>query len=176
MNFDFFDSLSASDAHEHLQGFLDTEHAAIMSLSSAAEQAGILMDFSIATLPSVLKWILTSVRIFRVPVPATEPAWVQQAHKGGLIDFPSESKYMILRAAYYLGECFVRSNGALRWTIGDSEYVQKNMPVVAGFRSGEEMAPMMVCENVFGRILGDGAPESHIDIMVQCWTGKRPST
>jgi hypothetical protein len=43
------------------------------------------------------------------------------------------------------------------------------MPVVAGFSSGQEMAPMMVCENVFGRVASGGAPESHIDVMVKTW-------
>ena len=174
MNFELFDSLTPDEAREHLQGFLDTERVAMEIMIPAAGHAGISMDYSMASLPSVLKWILSGVQIIRVPVPATEPDWIREFHKDGFIDFPAESKYLILRAAYYLGECFVRAHNSLIWTIGDPDYVEKNMPVVAGFQFDKEMAPMMVCENVFSGIRGRGAPESNIDIMIHSWVGLMP--
>jgi hypothetical protein len=60
------------------------------------------------------------------------------------------------------------------WAVGDPEYIEKNMPVVAGFRGGMELAPMMVCENSFAAILGDGEPESVVDVMVQSWINSMP--
>ena len=174
MNFELFDSMPPEEAREHLRGFLDTECIAMDVMVPAAQQAGVRMDYSIASLPSVLKWILSGVQITRIPVPATEPQWIRDFHKDGLIDFPEESKYLILRAAYYLGETFVRANQALFWTVGDSESVEKNMPVIGGFRSGDEMAPLMVCENALGAILGDGEKESCIDVMVHSWVGFMP--
>lgn len=174
MNFELFESLTPEEAREHLQGFLDTERVAMDIMVPAAEQAGVRMDYSIASLPSVLKWILSGVQIVRVPVPATEPDWIREFHKDGLIDFPDQSKYLILRAAYYLGECFVRANSALFWTTGDPDYAEKNMPVVSGFQFNKEMAPMMVCENVFSGIRGRGEPESNIDKMVRAWLGFMP--
>lgn len=54
---------------------------------------------------------------------------------------------------------------------GDPEYVEKNMPVVAGFLSGDEMAPMMVVANLFARILGDGAPVTEIGSAIAAWIG-----
>jgi hypothetical protein len=169
MNFGLFDSMTLDEAREHLQGFLDTERIAIDGMIPVAQKSDVRLDYSIDSLSCVLKWILTGIQIVRVPISATEPEWVRDFHKDGLIDFPDESKFLILRAAYYLGECFVRASPALAWTIGDQDYVEKNMPVVAGFRSGMEMAPMMVCANVFGRIVGRGAPESHVDIMIHKW-------
>lgn len=169
MNFPFFESLSPEEAREHLQGFLATERVAIKTMETAAEQAGLRMDYSIASVPTILKWIMSQLEIKRVSVPASEPEWIREWHKDGLIDFPEESKYLILRAAYYLGESFVRAHHRLVWTLGNPEYIQKNMPVVAGFRSEKEMAPMMVCKNIFSRIRGDSAPESDIDVMIQSW-------
>ncbi len=110
----------------------------------------------------------------RVPVPDTEPKWVRDFHKQGLTEFAEESKVLILRAAYYLGESFTRASGALSWTIGNAELIEKNIPVISGFRSGTEMAPMMVCENVFGRILSGGVPESDVDRMVEAWARQVP--
>jgi hypothetical protein len=174
MNFELFNSMTPEEARDHLQGFLATERVAMDTLVRATKQAGVQMDYSIGSLSPVLKWILTGIQIIRVPVPATEPQWIRDFHRGGLIAFPDESKYLILRAAYYLGECFVRANSALIWTVGDPEGAEKNMPVVAGFRSSMEMAPMMVCENLFGRVVGDGVPETHIDAMVKTWVGFMP--
>jgi hypothetical protein len=169
MNFALFEAMDQQEAHEHLRGFLETERAAVDSLRGDAERRGVPLDFSIASLPSILRWFLGRVRIVRVPVPTTEPEWIRDWHKDGLIDFDKESKYWILRAAYYLGECFVHSCSSLRWATGDPEYVEKNMPVVAGFRSGKEMAPMVVVENLFSRILGDGAPSDDIDTAISAW-------
>ncbi|MFC1597667.1 hypothetical protein ACFL5Q_07005 [Planctomycetota bacterium] len=175
MNFAFFESLSVEDARDYLSGFLETESAAIGEMRDAAEQACVAMDHSIASVPHVLKWILKDVQIVRISVPASEPDWVQQAHADGLIDFEEGSKYLILRAAYYMGECFVRACPSLHWTIGDPEYIEKNMPVVAGFRSGTEMAPMMIVGNLFARILGDDAPITDIDRAVATWGNDIPS-
>jgi hypothetical protein len=169
MNFALFEALSPQEASEHLQGFLETEGAAVELLRASIEPSGVVMDFSVASLPSVLRWILGNIRIVRIPVPATEPEWIREAHKDGLIDFDEESKYWILRAAYYLGESFVRGYPSLRWTTGNPEYIEKNLPVVAGFHSGTEMAPMMIVENLFGRILGDAVPTTDIDTAIRAW-------
>lgn len=171
MNFSLFETVNPAEAHEHLKGFLDTERVAMNAMIAAAKHAGVKMDYSLGTLPSVLKWIMSAVTVTRVPVSDTEPKWIREFHKDGLIEFPEQSKYLILRAAYYLGECFVRASAALSWTVGDPEYIEKNMPVVAGFRGRMELAPMMVCENTFAAILGDGEPESVIDVMVRSWIG-----
>ena len=60
-------------------------------------------------------------------------------HKQGLTEFAEELKVLILRAAYYLGESFHRRASALSWTIGNAELIEKNIPVISGFRSGTEM-------------------------------------
>ena len=169
MNFPFFESLTIQEAQEHLQYFLDTESAAAASMIPDAERLGLAMNFSLDTLPSILKWIVRDIQITRVPVPDTEPEWVRSFHEKGLIEFTEQSKYLTPRAAYYLGECFVKADSKLHWTIGNQDYIQSNMPVVAGFRFGKEMATEMVCENLFRRIRGYDGPESDIDIMVEKW-------
>lgn len=169
MNFALFESMSVRDAQEHLQGFLATERCAMKDMVVAAEQAGIEMDYSLASLAPVLKWIASAIEIVRIPVPASEPEWIREFHKDGLIEFTDESKYLVLRAAYYLGECFVESSPKLHWDVGAADTIEKNMPVITGFRHEIQMATMMVCENVFGRIIGRGASDSHIDVMIDSW-------
>jgi hypothetical protein len=176
MNFALFDSMSLDEARDHLNGFLESERLALESMRPAAEEAGVVMDYSLSSLPHVLKWILKRVRFVRVPLPASEPEWIRQAHPEGIIEFNEESKYLILRCAYYMGECFVRSHPALRWATGDPEYIEKNMPVVAGFTSDKEMATMMIVKNVFTRILGYNAPITDIDRALNTWTGYLPSS
>jgi hypothetical protein len=174
MNFDAFHSMTVNEAREYLAGFLATERGAISIIEPAAHGAGVEMNYTLQSLPSVLKWILSGVTVFRVPVPETEPKWIRDYHKDGLVEFAEPSKYLILRGAYYLGECFVRYHPARSWSIGDSEYMEKNMPVVAGFRSRMELPPILVCESIFSRILGTNAPESHIDVMVNSWIAVLP--
>jgi len=76
---------------------------------------------------------------------------------------------MVLRIAYYMGECFVRNFPDLVWAVGDADTALKNIPVVSGFRGGQEMPPMLVAENLFARVLLDKAGENAFDVAVQTW-------
>jgi hypothetical protein len=174
MNFSFFGSLSIDEARDHLDGFIKTETLAIEAMGMAAIRADVVMDFSIASLPAFFRWILANLEVIRNPVPGTEPDWIREFHKDGLIEFTEEANYLILRTAYYLGECFVRTNAGLSWGVGSIDSVEKNMSVVTGFRFAMQMAPMMICENVFGRILGDGKSEATIETMISSWISFMP--
>jgi hypothetical protein len=169
MDYQFFQSLSLKDATEYLRRFIDFESRAMEEVTKEAHNAGLKLDYSVRGLPTILKWIMHRIHISRLPVPLSEPEWIRQSHKDGIIEFDEASKILILRAAYYLGECFVRTFPSLRWTTGNPEYMEKNLPAVAGFRAGNEMAPMMVVESLFGRILGDDGPETDIDRAVDTW-------
>jgi hypothetical protein len=169
MNFELFEAMTPIKAQEHLQYFLDTESKAVEAMRPAIEKAGLTLDYSVASLAPILKWFFQKIEAVRVPVPDTEPDWIRQAHQEGLIEFPEESKYLILRAAYYLGETFVRTHQSLRWTTGNPEFIEKNMPVVSGFQTGVEMAPQMIMENLAIRILGSNAPLQDIDKAISLW-------
>ena len=174
MNFAFFESLSVEEAQEHLDGFINTEALAIEVMRSAAACASVAMDFSVASLPAFFRWMLPNIEVVRTPVPETEPDWIREFHKDGLIEFTEESKYLVLRTAYYLGECFVRTSNQLSWGIGNIDTIEKNMPVITGFRFKMEMAPLMICENVFAGIVGDGKSELVIDTMIARWVSFMP--
>ena len=174
MNLGFFESLSNEQARDHLEGFINTESLAFEAMRPAAVQANVVVDFSVASLPTFFRWMLGNIEIIRIPVPDSEPDWIRDFHKDGLIELTDESKYLLLRTAYYLGECFVRTNKGLSWGIGNLDSVEKNMPVVAGFRFKMEMAPMLICENVFSGILGDGKPDTVIETMLSRWVGFMP--
>ena len=166
--------MSPQEALEHLQGFLDTERTALELIKPAAAKKGIVIDYSLASLGDFLRWILPSIEIVRVPIPDTEPTWIRAFHANGLIEFQGDSKYLVLRAAYYLRESFVRASGPLSWTVGRAEYIEKNMPVITGFQHKIEMAPLMICENLFSGILGDGEPDNAIDLMIDAWVKFMP--
>lgn len=174
MNFSFFESLSIEEAQDHLDGFIKTEALAIEAMRSAAIDANVVIDFSMASLPGFLRWILPNIEVMRIRVPETEPDWIREFHKDGLVEFTEESKYLVLRAAYYLGECFIQTSNRLSWGIGNLDSIEKNMPVVTGFRFKMEMAPLMVCENVYTGILGDGKSPDVMNTMISSWIGFIP--
>jgi hypothetical protein len=65
--------------------------------------------------------------------------------------------------------------GELRWALGHPDYLYRNMPVIAGFRDGDELPPLVVVENVFTRILVDRADRATIDATINVWLAKRCS-
>jgi hypothetical protein len=169
MKLENFDTFDEGEAAEYLRSFLGAECRALDSMRPAAERAGVAIDYAVASLPTVIKWILSGVQIIRVPLPDSEPEWIRQMDGQGLVELSENSKSLILRAAYYMGETFVRSHPGLHWSTGNPEYIEKHMPVVAGFESGCEMAPIMIVENLAKRIHGNNAPPGDIDRAVLEW-------
>ncbi len=168
MDYEFFHSLTADEARTYSDRFLEVEQQALEEMKALAAKDGVNADYTLSTLAGVLKWMVKQVRIDRFPVPEEVPEWIRQAHSEGLVEFDEDSKTVLLRAGYYLGECFARLPG-LRWTTGDAEYMEKHMPVVAGFRGGQELPPLVVVDNMFTRIAGDGHPPTEIDSTIEVW-------
>jgi hypothetical protein len=173
VDYEFFHSLTAEAAQTYLDRFLEVEREAVNGLVPVAAKEGCNMDYSLQTLGDFLKWMVKKVRVDRVPVPDEVPSWIRQAHPDGLTEFDEDSKTIILRAGYYLGECFARLPG-LRWATGDPEYMEKHMPVVAGFRHGLELPPLVVVKNMFARIVGSGCPITEIDSTIEIWARDCP--
>ena len=73
------------------------------------------------------------------------------------------------RLGYYLGEALLRAFDQLRWSVGDSETVFHNHPVVIGFANGIEAAVITICRNMVLAVAVDGAPETRIDNGVNHW-------
>ncbi|MGD9723220.1 MAG: hypothetical protein AB7O59_17945 [Pirellulales bacterium] len=173
MDYAFFESLSADQAQQYLQRFRDVEREALEQMIPSAAVDGIRLEYSVDLLPAVLKWLLTHVHFHYVPIPDEEPSWIKQAHPRGILEYDEDSKSIVMRAGYYLGECFARLPG-LRWSTGDPRYMGKHMPVIAGFRGGDEMPVLVVVDNVFAGILGGEKPMTRIDSAIDTWFALRP--
>jgi len=168
MDYEFFHSLTTAEARTYLERFLKVEKSAVEAMRSVAAIDGVNLDYSLVYLADAMKWMVKQVKMVRIPVPEEEPSWIRQAHPHGLAEFDDDSKATVMRAAYYLGECFARLSG-MRWTTGNAEYLYKNMPVIAGFRRDEELPPLVVVDNMFARIVADGGPISKINSTIQTW-------
>ncbi len=174
MEFDFFDSLTNEEARTYCARFLKCERTAVEGMEADARVQGLSLDYSLESVPRVLYWLLDGVPANHVPVPLSEPWWVRQCHKEGILEFEGDARVAILRAAFYLGECFVRAFPTLSWSTGDAESMENTMPVVTGFRHHVEMAPIMVCEVICQRIYERRESLEGLRAMVQAWTSDVP--
>jgi hypothetical protein len=102
------------------------------------------------------------------------PWWIKASprYPEHLIDFDADSRILVVRAAYYLGAAFVNEHPGLSWATGRRDTAEQNMPVVTGFREQLELAPMLVAENLFLRMLGDKADPSIIDSAMEYWSSR----
>jgi hypothetical protein len=173
VNYGFFESLTPEEAQTYFERFLAVEREALEEMRPAAAARGLELDYSVSSLADVVKWMMEAAHVVRVPVPESEPWWIRQAHADGLIEFDDDTKTMILRAAYYLGECFARLP-RLHWTTGDLEYIQQKMPVIAGFQDGCELPPLVVAEVLFVRVVGRGLPVAQVNTTIDVWLKKCP--
>ncbi|HEX7035553.1 MAG TPA: hypothetical protein VF210_07250 [Pseudomonadales bacterium] len=171
MDFAFFDRMSSAEGEAFLSAFLRAEGSAVAEFVESARRQGVSPDFSIETLPSVMEWAVGQVKTVPKEADETIPAWITatEDYKRGLFEFAEESKPLVLRAAYYFGECFVRTFDGLKWAVGDNATAQRNMPVIAGFGNGIELAPILVTENLFRRILTEDPSSDAVDRAIRRW-------
>jgi hypothetical protein len=171
MTFAFYESLDVSEARSLLRGFLETGANAAEQMLAQAKREGLCCDFGIASLSPLMRWALGQLKTVPKLADASLPSWMTatDSYQRGLFDFSEDSKAMILRVAYYVGECFVRNFPGLTWSIGNEETALQNMPVVSGFRGGLELPPLLVVENLFRRVLSKDAKDDTIDHAVQHW-------
>ena len=171
MDFAFFESLTPQDAQTFLERYLEVEGEATRGMIPSVQEEGIVMDYSLASVPFFLKWILRRIQTVPGKADETLPTWIRESdsYKRGLVDFAEHAKPLVMRASYYLGESFVRQYGSLSWGVGEPETMEHNMPVVTGFRHELEMAPILVAENIYLSILGQGASVACIDRAVSHW-------
>ncbi len=154
-----------------LDSFLREESKAAHNLVEQAQYSGIVADFSLSSLSDVMKWGLANVRTKPKAADKNVPEWIRNtdSYKNNLYEMDEPSGILMFRMAYYLGECFVRAFPALRWDIGDNESALCNMPVITGFPQRQEMPPIKIVENLYGRILSGAAGNEAIDIALQRW-------
>jgi len=170
MKFDFFEKLNGREAKVYLENFLVEASAGFSSLIPILATENIFVDYSIESINPVLNWVVKNLKTIPKESDAALPKWITdtEIYKKGLYSFDDFSNVLILRLAYYFGECFVRNNQNLFWTTGAPKFAEKNMPVIAGFMKEMELAPMLVCENLVRRILG-GQSINTVDIAVTTW-------
>jgi hypothetical protein len=111
-------------------------------MEAAARLAGIPLDYSVSSVPAVLKWLLGMVGTVGRAKDESLPDWIKssQPYRSDLFDFDDLSKDLILQGGFYLGETFIQSFQGLSWDTGEPGFVQENMPVVKGFQDGDEMS------------------------------------
>ena len=171
MQFEYFEQISQKDATALLQRFLEVESSRIHETAKLCAVDGIKMDFTIKSISPFMRWVLKKLtKIRKKPDPAV-PAWIRntETYAKNLFEFDEQSGKLILRAAYYYGESFVRSYDSLRWGTGDLKTALGNMPVVAGFQHELEMAPILVADNLFSRITREPDKIGDIQISVAYW-------
>lgn len=171
MQFEYFAQISQKDATAFLQRFLKTESSHIQETAKRCAVDGVKMDFSIKSIAPFLRWVFAMVRVVPKEPDPTVPAWIRntETHAKHLFDFDEKSGKLILRAAYYLGESFVRSYDHLHWGMGGPKTMLAKMPVVAGFDYELELAPILGVDNLFTRISGDPKKIGDIKECVDYW-------
>lgn len=171
MKFVFFESLSHDDAKVFLERFLTVESAHIAELLKQCSSEGLKTNFDIDSVAPFMRWVAAKLKTIPKAPDSQLPCWIRESgsYARNLFEFDDLSKLLTLRAAYYLGESFVRNNHGLHWTTGNLETAEANMPVVSGFRSHLELAPILIAENLLRRVIAEPGKMADIDKAIDFW-------
>lgn len=173
MKFHIFEAMSKSEAEEYLNEFLAFGKDRGMKVLEENLSSETALSYHIESLSIIFKTLIPILKTLpRAPDPNV-PEFIRNTedYEKGLFDFDDASNTIVLAAAYYLGETFVRKFPELKWATGNTDYLQGNMPVVTGFKFRKELAPILISENIFrGGVLGDC--DTSIDTAIEMWSTK----
>jgi hypothetical protein len=181
VNLRFFEHLSEQEAADYLRRFLATESATAAALVAAAAADGVTADYGADNLVPVLRWVVRrderrdgrrDAGVLGDVDAGLPPELIEdERERAALLGLPAGAESLVLRAAYYLGETFVRHRPRrLRWASGDRDLVTENQPVVTGFTRDVELPVILVVSNLFGRV-GD---EESVPRLVSAWAERVP--
>lgn len=169
-----FDAMTSEEAAEYLADFLAFGRNKGVHILEEKLQFTTDLNFKIESLSAILKALVPILKtVPRSPDPGV-PEFIRNTedyHKG-LFDFDDESNMVLLAAAYYLGETFVKAFPHLKWSTGNVDYLQANSPVVTGFRYNKELPVILVAENIFSSIVSGTREEESVDSVVEAWSTK----
>jgi hypothetical protein len=177
VDFEYFHGLTREEAHEFLQHYLDEVGHGTATLVEKAEAAGVAVDFSLGSISGLLRYVVSRLETVPVADDPELPCWIRETpeHQAGLFDWAEDSGILVMRASYYFGESFVRSRAGLRWDIGSEDTVEFQMPVVTGFPSGVQLAPIMVADNLLRRVVIDPERSGDFETAVESWRSAAPA-
>jgi hypothetical protein len=171
MDWSFFESLDEEQAGEFLKHFLRIESAGFNALSGHLAEEKVPAEFSVNSAEPVMLWVLARLKTRPAPPDPNLPEWIlnSSSYLRGFYEFDRDSKIIILRASFYLGECFARTYPHLQWATGDRNTAVQNMPVLKNPRSRVELAPLLILENILSRISEDPAKKDDVRNMLEYW-------
>jgi hypothetical protein len=172
MDIEFFEKLSKKQADAYLQTFLDTESSKINKTVKQCTAAGLRMDYSLKLISPFMRWVLKRLTAIPEEPDPTIPEWIRNtaSYTSRLFEFNGPSEELILQAAYYFGESFVRSRSSLYWGTGDIKTYEANMPVVIGFQHELELAPILIAENLLRRVTAEPKKIGDFQTAVESWS------
>lgn len=171
MDFDFFEKLSSKEAKAYLDNFLKEAGQGFLKMQSEIIADGISIGYTMDSLLPVFKWIVARLKTFPENEDESLPIWIREteSYMKGLYSFDEASNIFILRFAYYMGECFVKSYEGLEWSTGKEKMMQQNMPVVTGFKNKMELAVFVVSKNMLMKAIEDNETDS-IETAIRTWS------
>ena len=166
MRYDLFEAMSVDEASNVLDEFVHRGPEILKTEQIKYDKV------SLSELPEELLKI--GLRLTTIPLASdpSVPEFVRNTddYKQGLFEFTEDSKRLIIGAAYMLGDCFVREFSKLTWGTGNPKYATGRMPVITGFATGEELAPLLVANNLFRRLVKDRSLTNIFETCVERWS------
>jgi hypothetical protein len=170
MDFEFFENLSTEGAEQYLQRFLEVERSGIEQTVRVVRSAGVDVDYSLESIAPFIVWTAESVRTRDVPKPADLPDWLATSTPAeDFVEVAEGSRPLVLRAAYYLGECLVRNRPNLRWGVGSADFAHQQQPSVLGFPGDQELPVLLVAENTVLNATQADDPRAAVERPINTW-------
>lgn len=171
MKVHIFEAMKKEEAEEYLSEFLAFGRNKGMEILEENLHFTTNLDFRIETLPDILIALIPKLKTLPREPDHNVPEFIRNTedYQKGLFDFDERSNHVVLAGAYYLGETFVRNFSQLKWTTGNTDFREGNMPVVNPFRRNLEMAPILIVENLFRRIVKDNSRFGDVRKAIEVW-------
>lgn len=176
MDWGFFESLTKAEAELFLKNFLRESGVGFERMVPDLSRNGVRSDFSLDSIALVYRWVLPKLKTSSKEPDKSLPEWLLQSesYTKYLFEFDDDSKVLILRAAYYLGESFSRASDGLSWSTGDRKAAHQNQPVVVGFENRMELPVLGVAEAIFNGLVAGTRSLEDMEQTIEKWRSWMP--
>ena len=168
---EYMTSIPKDQAKTFFSEFIDTQSRVLGLVTAQLQSEGVKTVPLVAAMESYFSEYVEVTRPTYVPWDDSVPDWIKTRphHSKGREVYSEEAKIAYLRIGYFFGEALREACPHLRWALGDKRTRDATSPVVAGFRSGVECNPVIVCSVAMARIHDGRATLGEFTKLFETW-------
>jgi len=176
MNYEYFQSMTENEARIFFMSFINEGKNILRQTFPELLYKNGYLECKISEIENVFKKLLTKISLKRITPDNESLKWVMNnsINRNEFYQIAPKSECHFICASYYFGECFVQLSEMLSWGIGIVDSMDKNMPVIRGFKNSLDFPVLDITETVLIELISNRQTYRRLESIVRYWQALIP--